>query len=198
VLLPWLAASAAAAPPPRRGDPDWPCQQPLVPSLAAAQVWSGPPLDGIGDWHAEPRVAALVQRVAPREVDAATGEKAIAAFVKDLAPEVRKRLVPLAFAGLLDETNRERGFLIERIKDLGERQRKLVEIIRKINADLDAIPPNATGDQAAQRTDLENRRAFTTRSFDGVQRTMRYACEAPVTLDARLGAYARTLEAALS
>jgi len=60
-LLP-LAAGAA----PRNANPDWPCQQALVPEIAAATVWAGPPVDGIGDWHAEPAVAALVGRAAPR------------------------------------------------------------------------------------------------------------------------------------
>jgi hypothetical protein len=198
VALALALVASSAATQPRRQDPTWPCQQPLVPSLAAATVWSGPPIEGIGDWRAEPRVAALVQQIAPRAVDAATGEKAIAAFTEALAPAERRRLVPMAFAALLEETNQQRAYLIARIKDLAERQRKLVEIIGKLTSELEAIPASATGEQAAQRAELEERRGFTTRSFDGVQRTMRYACEAPVTLDARLGAYARALEAALS
>jgi hypothetical protein len=69
--------------------------------------------------------------------------------------------------------------LIARIEELGERQRKLAELIAKTIAELDAIPPDVQGDAAAKRTDLEQHRTFTTRSFEAVQRTMRYACEVP-------------------
>ena len=58
---------------PRNVDPNWPCQQALVPEIAAATVWSGPPVEGIGDWHADPAVAALVERAAPRSVSTASG-----------------------------------------------------------------------------------------------------------------------------
>jgi hypothetical protein len=36
-----------------------------------------------------------------------------------------------------------------------------------------------------------------TRAFESTQRTMRYACEVPVQLEARLGRYARFLQARL-
>jgi hypothetical protein len=186
---------ARAAQPPQAAD--WPCQQRLVPVITAGTIWTGPPLEGIGDWQADPRVAALVNRISPRDVSAADGEKAIADFIERLHDEDRTRLVTLTFAGLLEQTNHQRQFLIERIEDLGERQHKLANLIAQIIAELDAIPPDAKGDAAAQRADLEQRRAFTTRSFESVQRTMRYACEAPVQLDARLGAYARMLAQAL-
>jgi hypothetical protein len=44
---------------------------------------------------------------------------------------------------------------------------------------------------------LEQRHAFAAKSFTDAERTMRYACEAPVRLEGRLGAYARALAAAL-
>ena len=62
---------------------------------------------------------------------------------------------------------------------------------------LNAIPPDATGDQAAQRDDIMQRRALVIRGFEDVQRTIRYACDVPVQLEARLGAYARALQAKL-
>lgn len=193
ILLLLPAAAAAAAP---KSDPDWPCQQLLVPQLTAGMVWNGPPLEGLGDWHAEPAVAALVQRAAPEDVSAADGEAAIAEFLHGLKGD-RRRLVGLAFVGLLDETNRTRAEVIQRIKDLAERQRNLATLISRLTAELDATPTAAQGDAAPARAELQQRWTFTTRSYNEVQRTMRYACEVPVTLDARLGDYARALEAAL-
>jgi hypothetical protein len=195
LLVALLPAAAGAAP--RGGDGGWPCLQPLVPVLSAGTVWSGPPLDGIGDWHDEPVVASLVQRIGPRSVSAADGTAAIAEFTAHLAGD-RKRLVTLAFAGLLEDANRERGDLIERIKALAERQRNLADLVARLGAELDATPETADGEATAQRKDLVERWTYTTRAFTELQRTMRYVCEAPVQIDARLGAYARALQAGLS
>lgn len=190
-----LAPSAAWSAYPGQ-DPNWPCQQRLVPSLTAAAFWSGPAPDGGADWHAEPKVAALVARIGPRRISAAEGEAAIAAFNGELSEDERARLAPLAFAGLLEETNRQRGELIGQIKNLGARQRRLADLVAQVTAEQDAIPAQARGAEADKRADLEQRRAFLIREFEEAQRTMRYACEAPVQLEARLGAYARALQGA--
>lgn len=193
--LAWLVPLAAGAVP-RNVDPDWPCQQALVPQIAAATIWAGPPLDGIGDWHAEPSVAALVARIAPRGVSAADGEAAIGDFTRDLGGD-RNHLITLAFAGLLDETNRQRTEVIERIKELAQRQRSLADIIARLTAEVDAAPADK-GEPSPERAELMQRWTFSSRAYTELQGTMRYACEVPGQLDARLGAYARALQAALS
>jgi hypothetical protein len=193
-----IGAVAAAAAPRRGDDPDWPCRQRLVPMLAAASFWTGPDLAGAGEWQAVPEVAALVAKVTPRRVSAEEGEAAITAFATGIAAqEDRAKLLTLAFAGILDETNRERSDIIHRILDLGHRQHDLAEIASKAGEELGLIPADATGEEAARRSDLEQRFAFVTRAFEGTQRTMRYACEVPVQLEARLGRYARALQAHL-
>jgi uncharacterized protein YukE len=191
-LLP-LATAAA----PYRPNPDWPCQQPLVPTVTAAMIWQGPPLDANGDWHDDAAVAALVARVAPRHVAIADGTAAIADYVKGLDGAERPRRIGLAFAGLLDESNRERAQVIDGIKELAARQRNLAELIAKLTSELDATPATATGEAAAKRDELYQRWSFNTQTYNSVEQTMRYACEIPGKLDARLGAYARALEAGL-
>lgn len=188
LLLPLAALAAAPS-----ADPNWPCQQLLVPELSAGMVWNGPPLEGLGDWHADPAVTALVQRAAPQETSTTDGEAVIAQFLKSLKGD-RVHRIALAFLGLLDETNRTRSEIIERIKDLGERQRNLAKLIQRLTNELDALP---AGDTPA-RTELQQRWTYTTMSYNDVQRTMRYACEVPTSLDARLGVYARALEAGIS
>ena len=197
-LLALPLAAPLAAPPQRASD--WPCEQSLVPQIAAAQIWDGPSPEGMGDWHSEPAVVALVTRLSPRRVDTEQGKAAIDEFIHNLPSDAkeRQRLITLAFAGLLDDTNHQRSTLIDKIKDLGARQRGVADVVAKLNAEYDAIPPDAQGADAARRADLEQRRDYTERSFDELQRTMRYACEVPGLLDARLGAYARELRAALS
>jgi hypothetical protein len=197
-LLVLADAACFAAPAPRRGgDADWPCQQRLMPVIGSGALWSGPPLDSAGDWHGEPTVAELVGRIAPRNVSTEAGVAAIGTFADELPAADRPRLMTLVFAGLLDETNRERTEIIARLKDLGHRQHELADIASRAGEALRGIPADATGDDAARRTDLEQRFAFVTQAFENTQRTMRYACEAPVRLEARLGRYAQAVKSRL-
>jgi hypothetical protein len=189
------AAYAVSAPLPE--DPDWPCQQRLVPKLAAAGYWNGPSLDNVGDWHADPAVANLVRRLAPRRISTQEGVTEITTFAQTLSSD-RQQALELAFRGLLDESNRERTGLIEELKQIGHRQRELADLVARLGAELGAIPADATGDVAAKRADLQERHDFTARNFEEIQRTIRYACESPVALDARLGAWARALQNAAS
>jgi hypothetical protein len=175
------------------GDPDWPCEQRLVPKLAAAAYWNGPSLNDFGDWRADPVVANLVRRLAPRQVSTEEGVTGIAAFARTLSGDRRHRL-GLAFLGLLDESNRERAGLIEELKEIGRRQRELADLVARLATELNAIPSDATGEAAARRIDLQQRHDFSARNFEEIQRTIRYACETPVALDGRLGAWARELQ----
>jgi hypothetical protein len=197
-----LAIGLAATPraqsaPPRAEDPDWPCQQRLVPKLAAAAYWNGPPLESLGDWHADTEIAALVRRLAPRRVSTEEGLLEISAFARTLSGD-RSRRLALAFRGLLEETDRERAALIEQLKQIGRRQHELADLVARLADELNSVPSEASGEIAAKRVDLQQRHDFTARNFEEIQRTIRYACETPVELDARLGAWARALQKAVS
>jgi hypothetical protein len=194
VCLGMLTVALLAAAAPRSEDPDWPCQQRLVPRLTAAAYWSGP-LDTEGDWQADPEIAALVRRLAPRHVSTETGLAEIEAFAKKATVD-RPRRLALVFRGLLEETDRERAGLISQLTQMGRRQRELAELVGRLADELRSVPPDATGEAAEKRVDLQQRHDFTARNFAEIQRTIRYACEAPVELDARLGAWARALQAA--
>jgi hypothetical protein len=181
----------------RHADPDWPCPQRLVLTLSPGQFWSGPGLETAADWQQQPAVTTLVEKISPRKVRAEQGEAAIRDFVSGLG-EDRARMVTSAFAGLLEDTNRQRAAIIEHIRGLARRQRELADIAERAGQDLNKIPPHATGEDAARRQDLEQRRVYVSRAFEDGQRTLRYACDVPVQLEARLGAYARALQAGLS
>jgi hypothetical protein len=191
------AAVNARSAPPRAEDPDWPCQQRLVQKLTAAAYWNGPPLESLGDWRVDPEVADLVRRLAPRRISIQEGLSEIAAFVRSMSND-RPRRLALVFRGLLEETDRERAGLIEELKEIGRRQRELANLVARLATELNAIPSDARGEAAAKRIDLQQRHDFTVRNFEEIQRTIRYACETPVELDARLGAWARALQEAAS
>jgi hypothetical protein len=184
LLLALLPAAAAAQ---RKSDPDWPCAQRLVPRITAGALWPGV---AEGDWRAVPEVAALVGHISPRAVEAAEGVAAIERFAAPLDAEARRRLLPLAFTGTLEETNRERGAVIDQIRRFARRQRDLAEHVRGLEAELRAAPP-------AAREELTQRHFFAAKSYTDAEHTLRYACEAPVRLEARLGAYARAMRAAM-
>jgi hypothetical protein len=192
-----VGAVNANSAPPRAEDPDWPCQQRLVQKLTAAAYWNGPPLESLGDWRVDPEVADLVRRLAPRRISIQEGLSEIAAFVRTVSND-RPRRLALVFRGLLEETDRERAGLIEELKEIGRRQRELADLVARLATELNSIPPDARGEAAAKRIDLQQRHDFTVRNFEEIQRTIRYACETPVELDARLGAWARALQEAAS
>ena len=195
VTLGVLVALVTAAAP-RSEDPDWPCPQRLVARLTAAAYWSGP-LDTEGDWRADPEIAALVGRLAPRRVSTEAGLAEIEAFTKTAVAD-RPRRLALVFRGLLEETDRGRAGLIGQLTRMGRRQRELAELVGKLADELRSVPPDTTGEAAEKRVDLQQRHDFTARNFAEIRRTIGYACAAPVALDARLGAWARALQAPAS
>ena len=168
-----------------------------MPRLAAAAYWNGPEIENPGDWQADSEIASLVQRLAPRRVSTEEGLAEIAAFAQNLSGDRARRLA-LAFRGLLEETDRERAVLIEQLKQIGRRQSELADLVAQLAAELKSVPPDTTGEAAARRVDLQQRHDFTARNFEEIQRTIRYACETPVALDARLGTWARALQNAPS
>jgi hypothetical protein len=188
------ASASAQSAPPRTEEPDWPCQQRLVPNLTAAAYWNGT-LDMQGDWQADPEVGDLVRHLSPRRVTTEEGLAEIANFAKTVSKDRPHRLA-LVFRGLLEETDRERAGLIERLTQMGRRQRALADLVARLADELNSIPLDATGKAADKRVDVQQRYDFTARNFEEIQRTIRYACETPVALDARLGAWARALQQA--
>jgi len=101
----------------------------------------------------------------------------------------------LLFAGLVDETNGQRAEVIDRLRGVARRQRSLTELVSKITAELRALPPDAP---AAQREEVVGRRAFLIREYEEIERTIRYACEVPVQMEAKLGALAQALQRGLA
>jgi hypothetical protein len=197
VVAAFTVSGSAPSAPPHTQDPDWPCQQRLVPHLTAASYWNGT-LDTQGDWEADPEVADLVRHLSPRRVTTEEGLTEIANFVKTGSKDRQDRAQRLAlvFRGLLEETDRERAGLIERLTQMGRRQRELTDLVARLADELNSVPSDATGEVADKRIDLQQRHDFTARNFEEIQRTIRYACETPVELDARLGAWARALQQA--
>lgn len=183
-LLGLQTEGAGAAPP--ATDPDWPCEQTLVPSVSAEMVWSGPALDDVGDWRSDKAVATLIDTISPREEPLSEGLTAIARFLKPHTA-ARTREIKRAVAGLLEENGAARTRVIGHIKTLAERQRTLADLVSRIAGEREKAGQNSSPDLVDQLT-------FAQRTYYESQRTLRYACEIPAELDQRLGAYVRVLQ----
>jgi hypothetical protein len=186
-------AVALAAPPGQ--DPDWPCQQRLVPEVSAGTYWPGTlpePGSSLPD-----SVAKLVGETASRSIPVEEATAHIAGFLHGLGPAARKALAPQAFIAIVAAANEERAQVIESLKDLMRRQRDVAALVSKANGELAAIPADAEGEAAAKRAEIAQRRDFLARTFEATRKTIRYACEAPGQIDQRLGAFAKQLQAGM-
>ncbi|MDE1149910.1 MAG: hypothetical protein PW843_25445 [Azospirillaceae bacterium] len=194
ILLTTLLAAGTARAQALQTDPDWPCHQRLVPQLTGATYWSGPALPDHADWRADKRVAPVVLAITPREVPAEDGAKDLARFADKVPKGRRAILYPKAFAGIVEEVNRQRTEVIDRIRDLARRQRDMGDLVSHATTELQALPADtADAAQQQQRAEIVQRRGYLIRNFEEVERTIRYSCEVPVDLEARLGSYARVL-----
>ena len=178
--------NSRAAPPNQVAD--WPCVQRFVPSLTAGMFRN----EAVGprDWHGDPQVVSLVQSVAPRNVPVELGEGKIAAFMSNLPAKDRATAAGEVFAGLVDETNRERADIISSLRALARRELGMSDVIARVTEDLRNLPQNADD---ATRDEVKQRRNLLIRQFEETERTVRYACEVPVSMEARLGRFSRAL-----
>lgn len=188
-VLVGVAALALGAAGPPAADPDWPCVQRLVPTLTAGTLWPGH--ETAGDWRADPQVAAAVSDAAPRIKPVPQAVARLDAYAAAVPAADRPAALSLLFTGLVDETNRQRADVIERLRGIGRRQRALTEITGRVSDELRALPPDAP---AAAREEIVQRRGFLIREYEEIGRTIRYACEVPSALEARLGSFAQALQ----
>jgi hypothetical protein len=185
-LLPMMAAKAA--PPP--ADPDWPCAQRLVPSLTLATVWSGPLPPAGADWRQDEAMEKLIETITPRDTPAEEGLAELKSYVEKLPPSERAQKIPLLAAGLVAATNEERGDVITKLEDLGHRQRLLAKRIEDDEETLAHPPPTLAADD---RAGISERHDLLVHSYHDIGETIRYACQVPPELEARLGLYTRLL-----
>jgi len=165
-----------------------PCQQHFSDSLAPATYWEdAAQLDKLPDWHKDKKIAALVGKLAPRDMNQDDAVRELTAFRK--APHDKKAL-PMLFTGLVEETDRQRAEVITKIRGMAERQANLSGTLQKVNDELSATPES----QGAKHDEILQRRGFLQRDYDSLDKTLRYACQIPVDLEARLGVFAKTLQ----
>jgi hypothetical protein len=192
-LLIALSAGAASAQSQYPGqDPDWPCAQRLVATLTPGSYWAGP-VPSHTAWRDDEKIFPLVTDIVNRDTADDDGLTRLNAYVDTIPADQRATAIPFLFGAIVDQTNDERTLLIQRIKQLGLRQRRMGDVVAKISTQVDELQPTDS-----RYHDLAGERDFDVRAFQETQHTMRYACEAPAAMERRLGVYARVLQAKLS
>ena len=186
----WLIAGGAQAQIPGQ-NPDWPCAQRLVETLSAGSYWNGPVAPN-PDWRNDEAVFTLVGELVDRDTADADALAKLNSYADALPAGQRASKLPALFSAIVDQTNDQRTPLVQRLEQLGRRQRGMGESIAAISTKIDAMPA-----ADPHRDDVVGERDFDVRAFQDTQHTMRYACEVPPAMERRLGVYARALEAKL-
>jgi hypothetical protein len=173
--------------------PDWPCAQAKVPVISLAAVWAGPPLDDASQkWKDDPKISALVEKLAARKLPLEDAQKAATDFLS--APGTDKMTAgKLLFAGLFDTLNAQRSSVMSGLERVTRKQRAAADKIRTDTIALQTLQDATSPDQ--QKIDeLGNQLVWETRIFEDRRRVVKFVCEVPTTIDQRLFALGREIQ----
>lgn len=173
--------------------PDWPCAQAKVPEISLAAVWAGPPLgDAEEKWKGDPKVVALVEKVAARKMPLDDAQKAITEFLS--TPGTDKMAAGrLLFAGLFEQLNAERSSVMGGLERVTRKQRQAADKIRADTVVLQSLQ-DATPPDQPKIDELGNQLVWETRIFEDRRRVVKFVCDVPTTIDQRLFALGRTIQ----
>ena len=173
--------------------PDWPCTQAKVPEISIAAVWAGPPLDDASNkWKDDPKVGALVEKLAARKFLIEDAQKAITEFLA--TPGTDKAAAgKLLFAGLFEKLNAERTSVMSGLERVTRKQRDAADKIRGDTIALQALQ-SATPPDQPKVDELGNQLVWETRIFEDRRSVIKFVCDVPTTIDKRLFALGRTIQ----
>ena len=173
--------------------PNWPCAQAKVPEISLAAVWAGPPLDDVQDkWKSDPKVSALVAKLAARRTPIDEAEGDVKEFMAKAATD-KIKAGKLLFAGLFDTLNAQRSSVMNGLERVMRKQREAAEKIRSDTIALQALQSASPPDQA-KIDELSNHLLWETRIFEDRHRVVKFVCEVPTTIDQRLFALGRVIQ----
>jgi hypothetical protein len=173
--------------------PDWPCAQAKVPEVSLAAVWNGPSLDdATSKWKDDPKISALIPRLAARRIPLDQAEKTIVDFLSETDAE-KKEKGKLLFAGLFERLNAERSSIMSGLERITRKQRDAADRVRSDTLALQALQDAADKDQA-KIDELGNQLVWETRIFEDRRRVIKFVCEVPTAIDQRLFALSRVIQ----
>jgi len=173
--------------------PDWPCVQAKVPEISLAAVWAGPPLDdAAANWKNDPKVSALVPKLAARRMPLEEAEKEIAEFLAGSAADKATK-GKLLFAGLFDTLNAQRSSVLNGLERVTRKQRDAADKIRATTLALQPLQGTSPPEQP-KIDELSNQLVWEARIFEDRRRVITFVCEVPTTIDRRLFALGRVIQ----
>jgi hypothetical protein len=174
---------------------DWPCDAPFAERFDPVEVWGGalrrPLANG---WREDAEVRDVVEFAANPENPPRQGGKRIAKFAAPLGGAEREQRLMLVFAGLLDQFNLLRGFVIEGVRDFIVRAKILREAVDRNEAAAAALP---TQGREQQRRDHLEARAWDARQMDDALEEAEFLCHRYGYLDKKLRELTAGIRAAL-
>src|SRR5258708_9251517 len=172
--------------------PDGPWVQAKVPDLSIAAVWDGPSIEPAQkDWRDGPTLRNLTVRLAARRIAIEDAQKSIEDFLASAGAAKADKGV-LLFAGLFETLNRERTEVMNGLERMQRNQRELASRIKADSSAQRELQDQPRADQA-KLDELGSQIEWSTRIFDDRRKSVRYACEGPVTIERRLCALGRTI-----
>lgn len=179
-------------------NPDWPCEQALVPEVAAAVVWGGPSIEGAtGQWQSDAEVAELVHRLVARGTDPAAAESLIEAFAMAQPRGERDRRLTMLFAGVLERLNADRAMLNDGILRYSRDQERRARVLDSHLAELVELESDPSSESATRLAELQEQLVLEQRIFDDREKTIPFLCTRPRAVEQRIGELARSIAAYL-
>jgi hypothetical protein len=157
-------------------------------------VWGSALPRPLGEgWRQDAAVRGVVEFAADPENPPRQGAKRIAAFAAPLGTDREERLM-MVFAGLLDQFDQLRGFVIEGVRDFVLRAKILREAIDRNEAAVAALPAEA---HEEQRQDYLEARSWDARRMDDALEEAEFLCRRYGYLDKKLRELTARIRAAL-
>ena len=194
-LLPLTAALAAPPSDEAPVDPDWPCQQQLVPEIAAAQVWTGNLPESSAAMTAPPELSELGRAA----MSPSTPDAKVTANLREYFAKIKDRKkindqAPLVFVIALNEANAQRAKQLHGIKAFSRGQMALSQQLAKDVSELDRLTNGQPAREGTPEKAVEDRTHMEQRVFEDREHQIRFLCEAPATGEQRIGLVATTLQ----
>ena len=190
-LLGMASVSAVAS-----DNPDWPCEQALVPEISAAVVWDGPSIEGLAEqWQSDAEVSALVQRLVAPGVDPAASESQIEAFAVAQPTAERDRRLALLFAGVLQRLNADWSLLNDGILRYSRDQERRARVLDGHLGELVELETDPSPAAAKRLAELQQQLVLEQRIFDDREKTIPFLCTRPRVVEQRIGELARSIAA---
>jgi hypothetical protein len=189
-----ISATAAAAEEEIR---DWPCRLPFAETSVPEALWGGP-LPGMlpEGWREDAAVVEVVEFAANPENPPSEGEQKIAAFAQGLGGD-RQRQLLLVFAGLLEQSDILRGFVIGGVRDFVLRAKILREAVERNEGAIAALPQDGGTAVQEQRKGYLEARLWDARQMDDALEEAEFLCHRYAYLDEKLRRLTEAVRSAL-